>query len=83
MTDNPNLWEVRKLPDGLTLELWAWGNPALVLAQGERWVAVDLPHVKGVVTVLVDAGADLAELLATVACSFLPTVAATTASRSA
>jgi hypothetical protein len=49
MPDNPGLWEVRKLPDGLTLELWGGGNPALVLAQGERRVRVDLPHVKAVV----------------------------------
>ena len=31
MTDNPNLWEVRRLPDGLALELWGGANPAVVL----------------------------------------------------
>jgi len=49
MIDNPNLWEVRSLPDGLRLELWGGGIPALVLVQGERRVRVDLPHVKAVV----------------------------------
>ena len=64
MSDIPDLWEVRTLPDGLTLELWGGGNPALVLAQGERRVRVDLPHVKTVVAALVDSAADLAEVLA-------------------
>lgn len=63
MTDNPDLWEVRTLPDGLTLELWAGAAPALVLAQGERRVRVDLAHVKGVVAALVGGAADLAEVL--------------------
>ena len=36
MTDNPDLWEVRRLPAGLALELWGGANPALVLVQGER-----------------------------------------------
>jgi hypothetical protein len=64
MSDNPDLWEVRRLPDGLALELWGGGNPALVLVQGDRRVRVDLPHVKAVVAGLTDAAADLAELLA-------------------
>ena len=64
MPDNPELWEVRKLPDGLALELWGGGNPALVLTQVERRVRVDLSHVKVVVAGLTDGSADLAELLA-------------------
>jgi hypothetical protein len=59
-----DLWEVRTLPNGPALELWGGGNPALVLSQGERRVRVDLPHVKPVVAALVDAAADLAEVLA-------------------
>ena len=64
MIDNPDLWEVRRLPDGLALELWGGGNPAVVLVQGERRVRVDLPHVKALVAALTDAAADLAEVLA-------------------
>lgn len=63
MTDNPDLWEVRRLPDGLALELWGGGNPALVLTQGEQGVWVDLAHVKAVVAGTTDAAADVAELL--------------------
>lgn len=37
-TMTSDLWETRTVPDGLTLELWAGGNPALVLVQGERRV---------------------------------------------
>ena len=37
---------------------------SLVLAQGERRVGVDLPHAKVVVAALVDAAADLAQVLA-------------------
>ena len=59
-----DLWEVRTLPDGLTLELWGGGNPALVLVQGDRRVRIDLPHAKAVVAALVDGAADLAALLA-------------------
>jgi hypothetical protein len=64
MTDNPNLWEVRRLPDGLTLELWRRGKPGLVLVQGNRRVVVDLANVKAVVAGVTDAAADLAEVLA-------------------
>ena len=64
MSNKPDLWEVRDLPDGLALELWGGANPALVLAQGERPVRVDLPYAKTVVAGLTDAAVDLAELLA-------------------
>jgi hypothetical protein len=64
VSDNPDLWEVRELPGGLSLELQAGDDPALVLAQGECRVRVELPHVKVVVAALVDAAADLAKLLA-------------------
>ena len=64
MTDNPDLWEVRRLPDGLALELWGGGNPAIVLVQGQRRVRVDLPHVKPLLAALTDAAADLTEVLA-------------------
>lgn len=64
MAETPDLWEVRTLPDGLALELWAGGNPVLLLAQGENGVRVDLPHVKEVVVAVVDAATDLAEVLA-------------------
>jgi hypothetical protein len=33
--DKQNLWEARPLPDGITLELRAGDDPALVLIQGE------------------------------------------------
>jgi hypothetical protein len=58
MTDKPDLWEVRRLPNGLTLELSGGGNPVVVLVQGERRVSVDLPHVKPLVAALTDAEAD-------------------------
>ena len=54
MNNNPSLWEVRTLSDGLALELWAGANPALVLAQGERRVRVELPHARGVGAALND-----------------------------
>jgi hypothetical protein len=47
MTDDPNLWDVRILAAGLTLELWGGANLALVLAEGERQArGGDLPRVK-------------------------------------
>ena len=55
---------MRNLSDALTLKLQAGNVPALVLTQGERGVRVELPHVKDVVAALVDAAADLDELLA-------------------
>ncbi len=64
MTDNPNLWDVRDLPGGVTLELRAGDEPSLVLAQGDNRVRMELPNVETVVAVLVDAAADLAEVLA-------------------
>jgi hypothetical protein len=63
MSDNPRLREARPLPDGLTLELWGGDTPALVLAQGENRVRVELARVKGLVAALTDAAADLAEVL--------------------
>ena len=63
MAETPDLWEVLTLPGGLSFELQAGGNPVLLLAQGERRVVVDLPHVKHVVEALTDTAADLAELL--------------------
>ena len=64
MSDIPDLWEVRTLPDGLTLELRAGASPALVLAQGENRVRVELAHVKVVVAALADGAVDLAEVVA-------------------
>ena len=65
MTDIPDLWEARELTGRLALGMHAGDDPALVLAQGEDRVKVDLADVKGVMAALVDAAADLAELLAT------------------
>ncbi|MFC2023488.1 hypothetical protein ACFLT5_01985 [Chloroflexota bacterium] len=65
MTNGPNLWEVRELPRGAVLELRAGDKPALVLAQGENRLSVELAQVKAVVAALVDGAADLAEVLAT------------------
>jgi hypothetical protein len=59
-----DLWEVRGLPSGLALELQAGDDPALVLAQGDNRVRVELAHVKALVAALTDAAADLAEVLA-------------------
>jgi hypothetical protein len=64
MTHNHNLWETRPLRANLTLELHAGDDPALVLAQGENQVRVELPHAKSLVAALTDAAADLAEVLA-------------------
>jgi hypothetical protein len=44
--------------------MWGGDVPALVMAQGENQIRVELAHVKGVVGELVDAAADLAEVLA-------------------
>jgi hypothetical protein len=52
------------VPSGLTLELHAGDDPALVLTQGENQVRVELLHVKPLVAALTDAAADLAEVLA-------------------
>lgn len=60
---NDDLWGVRALPDGLSLELH--GNPpSLVLVQGSERVMVDLANVKTVIAAMGDAAADLAGLLA-------------------
>jgi hypothetical protein len=63
--DKQNLWEVRSLPDGITLELRAGDDPALVLVQGENRVRMELAHVKAVVAVLAGAVVGLTTLLAT------------------
>ena len=60
-----NLWEVRDLSGLLCLELHAGKHPALVLAQGENAVRIELAHARHVIAALTDAAADLAELLAT------------------
>jgi hypothetical protein len=57
MTHDPDLWEVRDLPAGLTLEMRGGREPALVLAQGDERVRVELAHVKGVAAALADAAA--------------------------
>jgi hypothetical protein len=57
-----DLWEVRQLPGGAALELRAGERPALVLAQGENRVSVELAHVKAVVAALVDGAADSAQM---------------------
>ena len=45
MTDEAqNLWEMRPLPAGITLELRAGDDPALVLVRGENRVQVELAH---------------------------------------
>ena len=64
MSDGPDLWEVRELPGEVALELQVGDDPALVLTEGENRVRIELPHVKVVVAALVDAAADLGELLA-------------------
>ena len=57
-----DLWEVRWLPSGPALEQRAGDDPAPVLAQDENRVGFELASVKGLVTALVDAAADLAEV---------------------
>jgi hypothetical protein len=64
MTNIANLWEARDLPDGIIVELTAGNIPSLVLVQGENRVTVKLAQVKTLVAALVDAAADLAEVLA-------------------
>ncbi len=63
MSEQPDLWEVRKLDGGLVLELHAGDTPALILVQGENQIRVDLSNVKRLVAALTDA-ADLVEVLA-------------------
>jgi len=60
VTDNPDLWELRELDGGLTLELRVGDAPALALTQGDNRVRVELSKVKAVVAALTDAAADLA-----------------------
>jgi hypothetical protein len=55
---NGDLWEVRPLPGGLALELRAGDKPALVLAQGENRVRVEMAHVKSLVAALAEAAAE-------------------------
>ena len=59
-----NLWESRTLPDGITLELRAGDNPAMIIVQGKDRIQVELAHVKDMVAMLADGAADLAGLLA-------------------
>ena len=65
MINDPDLWESRELPGALSLEIGAGDSPALVLAQGDSRVRIELAHAKAVITALVDAAADLTTLLAT------------------
>ena len=58
-----DLWEVRTLPSGLTLELRG-DPPGLALVQGSERVRVDLAHVKAVIAAMGDAAAHLAGVLA-------------------
>ena len=64
MTDL-ELWEVRTLHGGLSLELRGGEKPALVIVQGSDRVRVELADVKSVVAALVNAAADLVGVLAT------------------
>jgi hypothetical protein len=64
MSNTPDLWESRDLPNGLTLELRAGAEPCLVLRQGDDRISVELSNVKTLVAALTDAAAELAELLA-------------------
>jgi len=57
MTNQPDLWEARKLDAGLVLKLHAGNAPALVLVQGENRIRVKLSNVKGLVAALTDAAA--------------------------
>jgi hypothetical protein len=62
MTDD--LWEVRTLHGGLSVELRGGEKAALVLVQGGDRVRVELADVKTVVAAMADAAADLAGVLA-------------------
>lgn len=46
-------------------DVHAGDHPALVLAQGDDAVQIELAHARAVIAALTDAAADLAELLAT------------------
>ena len=59
-----DLWEVRTLHGGLSVEMRGGEKPALVLVQGEERVRVELTDVKTVVAVMADAAADLVGVLA-------------------
>ena len=59
-----DLWEVRTLHSGLSLELRGGEKPALVIVQGSDRVRVELADVKTVVAAMADAAADLAGVLA-------------------
>jgi hypothetical protein len=56
---------VRALANGLTLELMAGEEPAMLLVQGEEAVRIPLAQAKALVAALADGAADLAEVLAT------------------
>jgi hypothetical protein len=55
-----DLWEVRTLHGGLSLELRGGEKPALVIVQGSDRVIVGLAHVKAVIAAMGDAAEDLA-----------------------
>jgi len=59
-----DLWEVRRLHEGLSVELRGGDKPALVIVQGSERVRVELAEVKLVVATLAEAAADLAGVLA-------------------
>ena len=44
-----DLWKVRTMPGGLSLELCGGDKPSLVIVQGSDRVRVDLAHVKAVI----------------------------------
>lgn len=46
MSSTSNLWDVRELPDGLSLKMRAGRDPALVLIQGENQAKVELAYIK-------------------------------------
>lgn len=54
LTGNPDPWELRELPDDLTL----------ALAQGDNRVSLDLSNIKEPIAALVDAATDLTKVLA-------------------
>jgi ABC-type uncharacterized transport system permease subunit len=56
-----DLWEMRTLHGGLSLELRG-EEPALLIVQGSDWVRVELASVKLVVAAMAGAAGDLAPL---------------------
>jgi hypothetical protein len=70
VSDNPDVSEIRDLPDSPSLDLHAEKSPALLLTQGTKRVRTELAHIKTLVAALADAAADLAKILAAAGCSF-------------